>query len=215
MKNNNMQRNFFGKLFAKPKKPISHRLQKVRSKIKQEIDSKNISIGATQNYIEINKSSMGSSERLAEERDLNSMKNRVSNLEKRLKKVNKVEKSVFEKRIFEAHNKRKILVFPEKTLRDKKSKNLMVKLAKSITLFNLINVCSERFNQDWEIISSMKKDILKREYGKPNHFVYSSNRFLHNLYRISQELVIRGNTVQKQYGLELFIKLERIANELK
>jgi hypothetical protein len=87
------QKTFLGRLFTKPKKPVGQRAEAIRQRIRGKIKVNEVFVENVKRYIEMNKVSMGSSERAVEEKDIDLIKKRISTLKNRLRKVNATEKT--------------------------------------------------------------------------------------------------------------------------
>lgn len=208
------QLTFFGKLFAKPKKPFNERATALREKIRQRLKTNAKEMENEKEYILKNERILNSSERNAERRELEREQRSVERNQKRLAKVNNLQLKEALTRIKKSSLKRKLLVLPDKKLTNQVDKEKVVQFVKSIPLSNIINVCGESFREDWETINYRKRDILSHERKKSRSFVKSTNEYLYDLYRISQNLAERGNETQRKYGLILFVTIEELMTRI-
>ncbi len=214
MKSRPVQQNFLAKLFSKPKPVSKERLSMLRKKIKKQIFEKEQSIKATENILEINRVSMGSSERAVESTELASARKRLGSLQKRFSIVSSAEKKFYLEKLKRSLKSNKFLVFPEKKFNDEKSKKLVIDFTKKFSFYELQSVCSNVVGEDWERIFSNRHDILMHDSGKSRHFARSANNFLSDVYRISQELFNTGILEKQNQALNLFVYLERLIDKI-
>ncbi len=86
------QRNFLQRLFARPKRPLSLRVEGARQKARTLIAQNRTSIRATQRYMETNRQSMGSIERAQNKEEIEETQRKIRRLQGKMRKINTIKR---------------------------------------------------------------------------------------------------------------------------